>query len=209
MPNSDCGLCDLLINCNGHVTTPEQFQTLVAKLLCEGVDSFAELSVLITAMAADVAANTAASAAIAANTAAIAVNTAAIAANVLELIDHETRIGVLEGAAVAAFEWTTAEQVWPFETDVGGGTIYAKFIDMVTAPNNNSVTVAHGITGLLRVLTVDAIAEGPTDWYPLVYVNNSGGSPYSIAVNGTNVVVSSTANWGSAEAKVYLKYTKT
>jgi len=35
MPESDCGLCDLLINCGGHVVTQEQYQTLVAKLACE------------------------------------------------------------------------------------------------------------------------------------------------------------------------------
>ena len=35
MPESDCGLCDLLIKCGGTVTTDVQFQTLVGKLSCE------------------------------------------------------------------------------------------------------------------------------------------------------------------------------
>ena len=44
MPNNDCGLCDLLVNCGGTVHTKEQFQTLVAKLLCEGVDNLNTLA---------------------------------------------------------------------------------------------------------------------------------------------------------------------
>ena len=48
MPEHDCGLCDLLINCGGHVITKEQYQTLVAKLLCEGVDTLAEFVAIAT-----------------------------------------------------------------------------------------------------------------------------------------------------------------
>jgi len=43
MPESDCGLCNLLINCGGAVRTQEQFFTLAAKLLCEGVDVLGDL----------------------------------------------------------------------------------------------------------------------------------------------------------------------
>jgi len=43
MPEHDCGLCNLLIKCGGHVGK-EQLQTLIARLLCEGVDSFLTLA---------------------------------------------------------------------------------------------------------------------------------------------------------------------
>ena len=39
MPENDCGICDKLINCGGSIITTEEFQTLVVKLLCEGVDN--------------------------------------------------------------------------------------------------------------------------------------------------------------------------
>lgn len=44
MPENDCGICNKLINCAGTLITRVEFQTLVGKLLCEGVDSLNTLS---------------------------------------------------------------------------------------------------------------------------------------------------------------------
>ena len=43
MPENDCGICDKLINCSGSLNSPVEFQTLIAKLLCELVDSIQTL----------------------------------------------------------------------------------------------------------------------------------------------------------------------
>ena len=43
MPENDCGICDKLIHCSGSIINPTEFQTLIAKLLCELVDAIQTL----------------------------------------------------------------------------------------------------------------------------------------------------------------------
>ena len=53
MPEQDCGACEKLVNCGGHLVSERAFRTLVARLLCEGVDSFKTLVDSISALVTD------------------------------------------------------------------------------------------------------------------------------------------------------------
>lgn len=53
MPESDCGICNKLINCAGVLTSQVEFQTLTAKLLCELVDAIQTLVVQLQTEAVD------------------------------------------------------------------------------------------------------------------------------------------------------------
>ena len=44
------------------------------------------------------------------------------------------------------FQWSTSEQIWPFEKSSNGSTLYAKQIDFGALPNNGQKNVAHGIS---------------------------------------------------------------
>jgi hypothetical protein len=46
----------------------------------------------------------------------------------------------------STFQWSTSEQVWPFEKASDGSTLYAKQINFGSLPNNGQKNVAHGIS---------------------------------------------------------------
>ena len=52
------------------------------------------------------------------------------------------------GGGVEEFEWSTSEQVWPFEKDASGNTLYCKEIDFGALPNAGTKNVSHNISGL-------------------------------------------------------------
>ena len=45
----------------------------------------------------------------------------------------------------AAFQWSTSEQVYPFEKDSSGNTLYCKEVACGALPNNGTSTTAHGV----------------------------------------------------------------
>ena len=208
MPESDCGICDKLINCSGSLNSKESFQTLVAKLLCEGVDSFAALAVQIGGFGAQIIANTAA---IAANAANIVINAAAAAANASAIILLDGRVTTLEGASASAFNWTTSEQTWPFET-LNGTTLYAKRVDCGTTFGAGAlINTAHGITGLANIHRVWGTLEDSA-LYTLPWTNGLGDGTsvgtFGIWVDATNAVIRCYTNRDGFQAWAYLIYTK-
>ena len=220
MPEHDCGICDKLINCSGSLNSKESFQTLVAKLLCEGIDSFAELAeeisaigdfaAAIAALEAAVIANTAAILAntgdIATNTGDIAMNTGDIATNVGDISALDGRVTTLEGASVSAFNWTTSEQTWPFETYLGN-TLYAKIVNLGTMPNNTTKNVAHGITSVSHGFVVRVIAREGAESYPYPNARITA-HRYMAYMNSVNVVVATNANASAQTGYAYLIYSK-
>ncbi len=47
-----------------------------------------------------------------------------------------------------AFQWSTSEQVWPFEKDENGNTLYAKLFTVADLAGSSGIAyIAHGLTG--------------------------------------------------------------
>lgn len=56
----------------------------------------------------------------------------------------------VEGGSISSFQWTTSEQVWPFEKAADGSTLYCKESTALTLPNNGYTYWAHNISGFSR-----------------------------------------------------------
>jgi hypothetical protein len=64
---------------------------------------------------------------------------------VATLIEDLADAGLSGAGGVSAFQWSTSEQVWPFEKARDGSTLYCKEIDFGALPNNGTKSVAHNI----------------------------------------------------------------
>lgn len=104
------------------------------------------------------------------------------------------------------FNWTTTEQLWPFET-ANGAPIYAKYVT-VALGNTTTVDVAHNITGLLKVLSAEAVADNGASWRPVPFAVDAGTSTLVLLMSGTNVSIITYADFSAYSADVYLRYTK-
>jgi hypothetical protein len=105
------------------------------------------------------------------------------------------------------FEWSTTEQVWPFEKDINGNTLYCKEVDLGALPNSGTKNVAHGITGL------DQFWNTFTTWRSgaEVQIGNYGASSNYVIFffNATNCVISSSFNATTYTGRTRLIYSKT
>ncbi|HET6494504.1 MAG TPA: hypothetical protein VFH61_03955 [Thermoleophilia bacterium] len=90
---------------------------------------------------------------------------------------------------------STSEQA-TLRTDLAGATIYQKTINFGTLPSTTSKDVAHGIAGLANVYRVDAVAYDPAanNRLPLPFAGTTLASMIALAVNGTNVRISTGTN---------------
>lgn len=82
-------------------------------------------------------------------------------------------------------------------------TIYRKVIDFGTLPDSTSKSVAHGISDISRVVKIEAVMyQGASSWV-IPYVSVSG-----VSVEGSNVVINTTADLTGFSAFVTVYYTK-
>jgi hypothetical protein len=96
---------------------------------------------------------------------------------------------------------------------IGAEIIYSKTVDTGALPNNETKTVAHGITGLDRLIQITGAAKNTSsgDQTPLPLVDDIDTFCVKLLVNATNILVECTAQDRSAfnESYVTLLYTKT
>ena len=57
-------------------------------------------------------------------------------------------IKIINQDITAGFQWSTSEQVWPFEKDSTGRILYCKELNLGEPPNNGQVSKAHNISSL-------------------------------------------------------------
>ena len=103
-----------------------------------------------------------------------------------------------------AFDWSTSEQIYPFET-IGGQTVYAKYYSVANFPNSTTANIAHGITDLDRVIELSIEAKSGT-----TYIRGDANVSSTLLsyVLGSNLVVISTVNYSAYSGKIFIKYTK-
>lgn len=103
------------------------------------------------------------------------------------------------------------------ETIVGkftdGSILYEKTFDTGALPNNTGKTLAHGITGLDKVISIVGAAHDPTnDYYNPLPSSNPGDDRYSIGVNvtSTNIIITTVVDMSLyTSSYVTVRYTKT
>lgn len=116
------------------------------------------------------------------------------------------------GGAASAFEWSTSEQVWPFEKDVGGGTIYAKLIDLGQFPNSGTKLVAHGVAGF----TSDKLRRIEGYMYPPGFPNSQaapipatfGLNDVQVNTDNTNIYIITVSDWTAYNGVIRFYYVK-
>lgn len=107
------------------------------------------------------------------------------------------------------FQWSTSEQVWPFEKAADGSTLYCKQVNFGTLPNNGTKTTAHNISSL-TLSKVNRFYGAATDGTYLQYLPQSNGSTYDVvfALTATDIYITTFANYSSYSAVVYIIYSK-
>lgn len=88
-------------------------------------------------------------------------------------------------------------------TWIDGKTIYKKTINFGSLPNNTSKQVSHNITGISRVIKIEAFMyQGSNSWF-IPYAAISG-----VSVEGSYILINSTANLTAYSSYVTVYYTK-
>ena len=84
-------------------------------------------------------------------------------------------------------DYSTSEQSTN-RTWIGGATIYQKTINFGALPNTALKEVAHGITGLSRVVKMVGVSYDSSQWIPIPFVHRTTTTnQVQLAVNATNV----------------------
>ena len=111
------------------------------------------------------------------------------------------------------FTWNTEEQVYPFEKDANGDTLYCKEVSIGTLPNNGSALAAHGISNFdpekihrAEFRTWDATA---TEFQPWSF-GAWGSSTYNhvMTINSTNINFTTTLDKTAYQGSARLIYSK-
>jgi hypothetical protein len=65
-----------------------------------------------------------------------------------------------------AFQWSSSEQVYPFERDIDGRTLYCKEVNMGTLASNGAVSVAHNIPNYdpTKIHKIEGIARATSSY---------------------------------------------
>ena len=80
------------------------------------------------------------------------------------------------GGGVEEFQWSTSEQVWPFEKTADGKTLYCKEVDFGALPNNGTKNVNHGIS----------LSSNNQLWHLTMLGTGDVGLPIPFVVSGAN-----------------------
>lgn len=114
----------------------------------------------------------------------------------------------LVGSSVSSFTWSTSEQVYPFEKDVNGNTLYCKEVDFGALPNNGLKSVAHGVgsfssDNLFKAYGTSSLSGG-TQGEPIPQSYNS----VDLYIDTTNINCRTQSDRTSFTAKIRLIYKK-
>ena len=96
----------------------------------------------------------------------------------------------------------------PGEVLIGRNT-YAKVYAGIVGPNNSTVNVRHGITGLTRVIQLYGSATAGTEHYPIPSGASAGSNNnLSVAILGSRLSIDTTSDWSRYQIHVVVKYRK-
>ena len=150
---------------------------------------------------------------------------------------HKFRVSSGQPVATAWFEWgdgtashiianMAADSTWAFgemawrdppmllgveyrtTERYNGSPVYVKRIDCGIAPNNSRTTVAHGITGIDRMVSLEGVATSDDFYQQLPLISSTGVPHLKVYASSTEILVVSFADTSMYSVEVVLKYTK-
>jgi len=110
-----------------------------------------------------------------------------------------------------AFQWSTSEQVWPFEKAADGSTLYCKEVACGGMPNNGSVQTAHNIANFTasKVYSYFGYARDVTGQNVITLPSSFPGNTIACWLTATNVYIYNTQDWSSySTSSVKIIYSK-
>lgn len=119
---------------------------------------------------------------------------------------------VINGNGLAAFAWSTSEQVYPFEKDTDGSTLYCKYFQVSYSGTYGAW--AHGISNsngskVRRVFGQMIGNAGMSESRPLPFVSsNYSTNSVGIKADGTNIILESAASYPSVTCNLFMIYAK-
>lgn len=95
-------------------------------------------------------------------------------------------------------------------THTDGKTIYQKWVDLGTLPNNTSKNVAHGVSGYADFIFMIGFASyiGSNIWITLPNADPTDANNIYIYISGANIVVGTGSDRTGATGYLLLMYTK-
>ena len=118
-------------------------------------------------------------------------------------------------AQINPFQWSSSEQVWPFEKDASGRTLYCKEINFGSLPNSGTKSVAHSITwdvsfnvSKLHNISGRVYDSAPTFVATIPYAHPTDGFSFLTYIDSTNLNIVSGINLTDWSAYVRIIYAK-
>lgn len=116
-------------------------------------------------------------------------------------------------AQINPFQWSTSEQVWPFEKNSSGNTLYCKEINFGALPNNGTKNVAHNISGfaVANLYRIEMTAINTTyGWSMLLPQVRNDSLTYQIGggVSASNIYIVTAWDYTMVNSTVRIIYTK-
>lgn len=124
----------------------------------------------------------------------------------LTATDVQSAIDELASAPSGVIYSTTEHVVGEW---IDGSTLYEKTIDISNLPNAASKTVAHGISNLNRVISIDGAAQNTTGIVlPLPRSSTTAGNCVDIYIVGSNIQIADGSDYSGYTGYITLRYTK-
>lgn len=123
--------------------------------------------------------------------------------------------GQIEGESMSDINSDLRKSSYSFKesktgnTWVDGKPIYRKVIDLGALPNNTSKNVAHGITNLDNIISMNTIVKGGTVNFVLPAARVVLSGQIGVFRDGANITVETNTNRTTFTGQVVLEYTKT
>jgi len=91
-----------------------------------------------------------------------------------------------------------------------GQPVYRKVINFGALPNNTTKNVAHGIAGIVFIMTLTGISYAVAAWGTIPSpANSTGGSSYlTLSADAVNVSIKTSFNFSATPAYIIMEYTK-
>ena len=129
---------------------------------------------------------------------------AAIIGEELEKVKATTSAGIEANAeAIEALGYYSTDEVNTGKK-LGDDDIYRKIFNIEALPNNETVSVPHGVTNLGQVVELRGIATGSSGGFPFDYRNIC-----YLGFTDVNIGITSSSNFSTYKGLVIFEYTKT
>lgn len=127
-----------------------------------------------------------------------------------QIADGAVTSAKIDWSTIGLSSFSTTEKV--IGTWINGKPLYRKVFDTGTLPNNNTKTVAHGISNLKNTIHVYGAAKNTSNGitFPLPFPSTQANAPIYVYVDNYNIIIgTATDRTVFTESYIVLEYTKT